>query len=267
MQCLPEVDASLAREGYDAGLFEQLAGVEDESFWFRARNRLLVQTVSELVPPGERFLEIGCGTGYVLAALAEDCNLRVTGSELFSEGLEYARRRVPAADLVELDAQEMPYEAEFGLVGAFDVLEHIEDDVGVLRGLHRALRPGGFLVVTVPQHPGLWSEADEHAHHVRRYRRRELISRVGGAGFEVVRTTSFVMSLLPLMAAARWRSRRSRRAYDPVAELVPPEPLNRALEAILRLECAAIRRGADLPAGGSLLLIAQRPAVYQGSHR
>lgn len=261
MKCLPEVDSSPATGGYDAQLFERLAGVEDRSFWFRARNRLIVQTVSGLAAPGERFLEIGCGTGYVLRALAEECGMRVTGSELFGEGLEHARRRIPGAELVELDAREMPYEEQFDLAGAFDVLEHIDDDVGVLRGLHRALRPGGFLVITVPQHPRLWSDADEHAHHVRRYRRRELVDRIAEAGFEVVRTTSFVMSLLPLMAAARWRQRRSRKAYDATAELVPREPINRLLEGMLRAECAAIGRGANLPAGGSLLLIARRAAT------
>lgn len=259
MKCLSIVDSAPAPAGYDAQLFEQLAGVEDQSFWFRARNRLIVQTVSGLAAPGERFLEIGCGTGYVLRALAEECALRVTGSELFSEGLEYAGRRVPGAELVELDAREMPYDAQFDIAGAFDVLEHIEDDVGVLRGLRRALRPGGYLVITVPQHPSLWSDADEHAHHVRRYRRRELVDRTEEAGFEAVRVTSFVMSLLPLMAASRWRQRRSRQTYDPAAELVPPEPANRLLEGMLRLECAAIGRGVNLPAGGSLLLVARRP--------
>jgi SAM-dependent methyltransferase len=258
MQCLEAVGSSRARGGYDANLFDQLAVVEDESFWFRARNHLIVQLTSELSQPGDRFLEIGCGTGYVLRALANDCGLKVTGSELYSEGLEHARRRVPDADLVELDARQMPYQEEFDLVGAFDVLEHVDDDAGVLRGLHHALRSGGHLLVTVPQHPSLWSDADVHAHHVRRYRRRELMQRVDEAGFDVIRTTSFVASLLPAMALARWRQRLSRRPYDAVGELLPPLHLNRALEALLRGECALIARGVNLPAGGSLVLVARR---------
>ncbi len=197
--------------------------LEDRSFWFRARNQLIVQLTREVSSAGDSFLEIGCGTGYVLQALAGECGLEVTGSELHAEGIEVARRRLPDAELVELDARQMPYEEEFDLVGAFDVLEHIDDDAGVLAGLHRALRPGGHLLLTVPQHPSLWSDADDYAHHVRRYRRRELVGRVEGAGFEVVRTTSFVTSLLPAMALARWRQRLSRGPYDPVAELVPAD--------------------------------------------
>jgi hypothetical protein len=74
----------------------------------------------------------------------------------------------------------------------------------------------------------------------------------------VIKVTSFVMSLLPLMAAARVRQRRSPRPYDAAAELVPPEPLNRLFEMALQLECAAIARGVSFPAGGSLLLVARR---------
>jgi SAM-dependent methyltransferase len=244
--------------GYDALLFDRLAEVEDKSFWFRGRNRLIVQLASELSNPGDRFLEIGCGTGYVLQALVRDCGLRVTGSELFAEGLVHARRRLPEADLVELDAREMPYEQSFDLAGAFDVLEHIDDDLGVLRGLHRAIRPAGHLLVTVPQHPWLWSAADTHACHVRRYSRAELVERVELAGFTPLRVTSFVTTLLPMMALSRWRERFSRRDYDPLADLTLPVPVNWLFERSLDLERVLIGHGADLPVGGSLVVVARR---------
>lgn len=243
--------------GYDAGIFEELAALEDRSFWFRARNRLLVRLTRQLSRPGERLLEIGCGTGYVLRALARECGLSVTGSELFPEGLEFARKRVPEAEFSVLDARQMPYKEEFDLAGAFDVLEHIDDDVGVLRGLRGALRPGGHLLITVPQHRWLWSDADDYAHHVRRYRRAEMLDRVEGAGFEILRATSFVTSLLPLMLLARLR-RQSPGSYDLAAELIPPQPINRSLEWMLDRECDLITRGVNLPAGGSLVVVARR---------
>jgi hypothetical protein len=114
--------------------------------------------------------------------------------------------------------------------------------------------------VTVPQHPRLWGASDVVAHHVRRYRRRDLVAKVEGAGLELVRTTSFVMSLLPFMAAARLLRSDDPAGYDLESELVPPLGLNRLFGAALALECAAIRRGFGLPAGGSLVLIARRPA-------
>ena len=243
--------------GYDEGIFKELAALEDESFWFRARNRLLVRLTRQLSRPGERFLEIGCGTGYVLQALARECGLAVTGSELFDEGLKFARQRVPEAEFSVLDARQMPYREEFDLAAAFDVLEHIADDVGVLHGLRAALRVGGHLLLTVPQHPWLWSDADDYAHHVRRYRRAELLERVEGAGFEVLRATSFVTALLPLMLVSRLR-RRSKGSYDLAGELVPPRPINSALEWMLDRESDLIARGVNLPAGGSLVVVARR---------
>jgi ubiquinone/menaquinone biosynthesis C-methylase UbiE len=95
--------------GFDAKIFDELASLEDRSFWFRARNRLLVQLTSQVSRPGDRLLEIGCGTGYVLQALARECGLRVTGSELFGEGLAFARSRLPEAEFEVLDAREMPF--------------------------------------------------------------------------------------------------------------------------------------------------------------
>jgi SAM-dependent methyltransferase len=245
-------------EGFDPELFARLAEVEDESFWFRARNRLLVQLVSEVAAPGARFLEVGCGTGYVLEALVRECGLSATGSDPFAAALAFARRRVPEASFIELDARTMPYEQCFDLAGAFDVLEHIDDDVAVLRGLRKAIRPGGFVVVTVPQHPALWSAADTYAHHVRRYRRHELADRVRESGLVPIRITSFVSSLLPLMAISRWRARRDPRAYDPIDDLVLPRPLNRVFEWILDGERRLIGRGVNLPFGGSLVLVARR---------
>jgi SAM-dependent methyltransferase len=247
-----------ARGGYDTDLFRRMVEVEDISFWFRARNRLIVQLVSGITNPGDRLLEIGCGTGYVLQALTCECGLKATGSELYAEGLEHARRRVPDADFIELDARSMPYERAFDLVAAFDVLEHIDDDLATLRGLYRATRQGGFLIATVPQHRWLWSNADTVARHVRRYRRVELVDRVTQAGFTVVRVTSFVMMLLPLMAGSRWCEKLSERKYDPIAELAPPAAINSIFERALEFERMIIKYGVNLPVGGSLVLVARR---------
>ncbi len=251
--------------GYDQALFQRLVELEDRSFWFRARNRLIVELVGQLSAPGDRFLEIGCGTGYVLRALVNECGLNATGTELHSEGLEHARRRVPEAELLELDALEMTYDGSFDLVGAFDVIEHIEDDLGVLRGMRRAVRPGGFALLTVPQHPWLWSAADIHARHVRRYRRSELLELVRRAELIPVLTTSFVTSLLPLMAMGRLRDRRPRAGLDPLAGLVVPGPISQVFEWLLAGERRLIRRGISLPVGGSLIVVARRPESEMGA--
>jgi SAM-dependent methyltransferase len=244
--------------GYDASLYEAIARAEPESFWFRARNRLIVSVLRRRFPDAGSLLEVGCGTGFVLAGLRDAFpELRLVGSELFEEGLEIARRRLPDVELVRLDALEMPFENEFDVVGAFDVLEHVDEDERALAGMRRALRPGGGLVLLVPQHPRLWSEMDAVAHHVRRYGRRELAAKVERAGFEVVEASSFVAALLPAMVLSRAARRALRRPYDPIAEL-RPGALNGLFERVLDGERRLIERGVSLPAGGSLLLVARR---------
>jgi hypothetical protein len=122
----------------------------------------------------------------------------------------------------------------------------------------KATRQGGGVIVSVPQHPWLWSAGDDYAHHKRRYRRRELTSKLVAAGFDVVRVTSFVTTLLPLMALSRSRQ-RDARTYDPKAEYRAPRVIDRALESALEAERWFIARGASLPAGGSLVAVARRP--------
>ena len=244
--------------GYEAGLFATLAELEPGSWWFRSRNALIEETVRARYAGARAVLEIGTGTGYTLQALSRALpEARLVASELHAEGLEIARTRVPGAEFVQLDALAMPFRCEFDLITAFDVLEHIEDDAGALRGIARALRPGGGLLVTVPQHRWLWSEADTWARHARRYRRQELLARLDAAGFAVRRVTSFVSLALPLMAAARLRGRVRRAQFDPWVEFRLPAALDRLLERSAAIDRAVIRRGVSLPAGGSLLVAAE----------
>jgi SAM-dependent methyltransferase len=256
----PELAEGVGDEGgFEMEAFETLVRLEEGSFWFQARNHLILWALQAYAPEARSLLEIGCGTGFVLAAVARARpELRLTGSELFSAGLLHAARRLPGAELVQMDARRIPYQEEFDAVGAFDVLEHVDEDGAVLAGCHRALRPGGTLLVTVPQHPRLWSAADDYAHHVRRYTRRGLLARLRGTGFRPVRITSFVTFLLPLMALSRWSERRSARAYDPVVEHRRSSILRRPAGAVMRAERGLIRWGASLPAGGSLLAVARR---------
>jgi SAM-dependent methyltransferase len=176
-----------------------------------------------------------------------------------------ARRRPQvrraAAGARQPAAANIPFRDEFDAIGCFDVLEHIADDSRVLQQCFLAVRPGGGVVLTVPQHPSLWSAADEYAGHVRRYTRAGIVGKVVAAGFRPLAVTSFVSLLFPLMAAARRRRRRLDAAYDPGAELEVRRLANLLLERALDFERLLIRLGARFPFGGSLLLVAEKPHV------
>ncbi|HKA42651.1 MAG TPA: class I SAM-dependent methyltransferase [Burkholderiales bacterium] len=246
-------------DGYDPAFYAEFARVEAGNFWFRARNRLIVWALGRYFPEARRLLEVGCGTGYVLAGItAAFPGAVVTGSEAAADGLAFAARRVPQAALIQADARRIPFRHEFDVAAAFDVIEHIADDRGVLQALREVVRPGGGLLLTVPQHPFLWSEFDARAHHARRYRAAELRTKVSQAGFEIIRMTSFVTLLLPFMFLSRLTQRAPEADYNPLAEFRIASWLNWSLEKVLSFERALIRSGISLPAGGSLLLVARR---------
>jgi SAM-dependent methyltransferase len=242
---------------FDPTAFARLAVAEPGHFWFEERSRFIGWALDRYAPGAKDFCEVGCGTGFVLAGLeARRPGLNLTGLEYYPEALPYAAARLTRTRLLAGNICQLPFREEFDAVGCFDVLEHIPDDRLALANLAASLRPGGSLILTVPQHPRLWSVADEIGHHQRRYTRRELLAKVAATGLVCRRVTSFVTFLLPVM----WLSRRTaRRADDALDELTLSPAANWIGRRLLQLERWLVAAGGSLPCGGSLLVIATKP--------
>ncbi len=245
--------------GEDAAyLHADLSNAEDRHFWFVGRSRLVAWALAAYFPGARSFLDVGCGTGGIEKAVHHrHPSLRIVAGDVLLAGLRIAHARVPQVECVQLDIRAMPYEGEFDVAGAFDVLEHLDDDGAVLRELHRVTAPGGGVIITVPQHRWLWSAVDDFSQHRRRYARAELAERLTAAGFRVERMTSFMSFVLPLLALARLR-KRTVADLDPAAELALGPLANSTLGAVCRIEAWLIRLGLSFPAGGSLLAVARR---------
>lgn len=254
-------DLAVSGSGFNADHFAKLAKNEEHSFWFRSRNRLLTWALRRYFPRATSFLEIGCGNGYVLMGMRQAFpTIRLAGSEIYSTGLEFASGRLPEVDLFQMDATRIPFVDEFDVVGAFDVLEHIKEDETVMAQMFQAVKPGGGVLVTVPQHMFLWSQADVEAVHQRRYSAQEMRQKLVRAGFKVVRMTSFVSLLFPLMAAERLSNRKPDPEFSVHNELAIGGLANWSMERVLGVERAFIKPGVSFPFGGSLLAVARKPA-------
>jgi len=252
-------------EGYDAypsSGFDVTDEAEGDSFWVSSRTRVLRREILRLTASLERarLLEIGCGTGMFLQSLAAQPNLELLGSEIYLRGLKSATARNSGVEFIQLDASDIPFAGEFDVIGAFDVIEHIDDDEAVLRGIRRALKPGGHVVLTVPQYPFLWSALDDMVCHKRRYRRAGLVGKLEKAGFSVRYVSSFLFLLFPLMLCSRLLDRRRKQEMDPGAfarRVQFPGWVNAVFDAVMRIDEAMIGRHWSLPWGGSLLVIAR----------
>jgi SAM-dependent methyltransferase len=259
---------------FSAHSYELLYQTEAKNFWFRARGRIVLWAVSRFLAPAatapKEFLELGCGTGYVLGELSRLPGLRRFGADLLLEGLKFARKRMPDVQFAQVDATRMPYERAFDGIGAFDILEHIQEDRLALKEIGRALKPGGVLFLTVPQHAFLWSAVDVLSFHKRRYSRHDLQQKLTEAGYELLFQSSFVTAAFPLLLVRRLLNRQSpsvgakpsdlsEKAKESVyAEVALPTLLNFVLSGLMAIDTWLLRRGIRLPFGGSLLMVARK---------
>jgi len=266
---MPAAVESISRGGYDPSFFQQLAQVEDRHFWFRARNRLissLARRFTSQLKPGYLVLEVGCGTGNVLRALRQACpDGSVVGLELWFDGLRFAQQR-SAGPLVQGDVRNCPFGKPFDLIGMFDVLEHIPQELDTLTALREALAPEGRLILTVPAHQYLWSYFDEAADHCRRYSAQNIRARLTEAGFEVEFLSQFMTCIFPIVWLVRKISgHRQQSGSEDARALASKEfrvlPLiNGLLTRLLNLEAFWLSRGHHLPIGTSLIVVARRSA-------
>jgi SAM-dependent methyltransferase len=244
--------------GFKSSYFSELARLEDGNFWFQSRNKLILWSLGEYCRNFQSLLEIGCGTGYVLSGISKLFpNATLHGSEIFTAGLGFAAAKLPLVNFMQMDGRNIPFDEEFDVIGAFDVLEHIEEDERTLEQMHAALKPRGIMLITVPQHAWLWSPIDEYACHVRRYTASNLHKKIENAGFEIVRSTSFITTLLPAMMISRFFQKKFQdKTFDPSSELKINPFINYFFNKILNFELYMIRKGIDFPMGGSRLVVA-----------
>jgi SAM-dependent methyltransferase len=242
----------------DEKLMQQTFAVDEHHWWYRGRRRIIRAELQRLpLPASAEILDAGCGSGRTLQDLVGYGE--VSGIELHEDAAQLARSRGHGEVRVGR-LEELPWpDASFDLITCLDVIEHTPDDRIALAELHRVARPGGWLLVTVPAYPALWSLHDEANHHYRRYSRAALALAAVAAGWTVTRLSSFNSVLLVPAAAVRLAQRRFG-AHDGYSNdlAIGPAWLNDVLEAPLALEASWLARGRTLPFGLSLVAVLRR---------
>jgi len=176
--------------------------IEQSHWWYTGRRKILANFVEDIcrrvTDRRPRILDVGCGTGANLLMLSEYGDAE--GVDISKDALAFCRER--GLDKVKLGAgEELPYDdGTFDLVTAFDVVEHMDNDLAGLREMRRVLRPGGRVLLFVPAFMFLWGLQDDVSNHRRRYRLPELQRVLERAGFEIERTTyANITFFLPIL--------------------------------------------------------------------
>jgi SAM-dependent methyltransferase len=235
--------------------------LEDQSFWFRHRNRCIASVVRSFPPAGTIF-DIGGGNGFVARGL-NDAGFDVAVVEPGPAGASNAKQRgietviCATTDTAGFAPSSLP------AIGLFDVIEHVADDGGFLRSMRVLLVSGGLLYATVPAYSFLWSKEDDDAGHMRRYRLQEISDALRTARFEI-EFASYIFRPLPLPILLlrsipyRLRLAKKRGAAEIVRDHVPASAwVARAIDAVFDPEIRRLDARRAMAFGGSCLIAAR----------
>jgi len=151
---------------------------------------------------------------------------------------------------------KLPYQpGSFDAVCCFDVIEHVDQDREAVKALTGLIKPGGYLVATVPAYQWMWSHHDELHHHKRRYTLGQMKRLFADAGLKIERASYFNALLFPLAAAVRvTKNLLGVRTED---DAMPSPAVNRILQGLFASEAGWLRRG-SLPFGLSIVIIGKK---------
>ena len=232
--------------------------VEQSHWWYTGRRKILSNFVEEIcrrvTDRRPRILDVGCGTGANLLMLSQYGDAE--GVDVSEDALAFCRER--GLEKVRLGAgEELPYDdGTFDLVTAFDVVEHMDNDLAGLREMRRVLRPGGHVLLFVPTFTFLWGLQDDVSNHRRRYRLPELRRVLEQAGFEIERTTyANITFFLPILLMRKLMRLTGIKTDSENSINVPA--LNGVLGGMLGAESFVLRY-MNIPFGVSGLCVAKK---------
>jgi SAM-dependent methyltransferase len=248
--------------------FELHARIEERHWWFVARRRIMRSVVEKVLKPdgSSTVVDVGCGTGANLAALAD--GYRCVGIDTSPEAIELAARRFPSVQflcgMAPGDLGEVVDTARLYLL--MDVMEHVHDDFELLSELLAAAAPGSCFLITVPAHLSLWSPHDVAFGHYRRYDRDRLMAVWKGLPVSVKLCSYYNARLYPLVRSIRAVNRLLRRSSGAEGTdfKLPAPAINQFLEQTFAGESRTLldvldgKRRQGYRTGVSLMALIQR---------
>lgn len=236
--------------------------VEPASYWFNHRNEVIFQILSKYKQSGA-FWDVGGGNGFVSAYLQEkgfDCTLIEPGPKGCEYGKERGIKKVFNGILQDFTSEEQPE-----IIGAFDVVEHIEDDEGIVKEMYKRLSLNGVFISTVPAFQTLWSADDILAGHFKRYTTQTYTNLLKKAGFEIEYCSyffSFIALPLYLLKAIPFKLSKKVPPHIDVEKAKSQHELKglakMVFEPWMAWEIKKIKQQQSIPFGSSVICMAKK---------
>lgn len=246
----------------DAEAYKEMIELQKEHWWFVARRdvihsfmKMQMHEISE-----SKVLEIGCGVGGNVDLLSQSGQYR--GIDMHKPAIDYCTEKFPQFEFQCTRVEDIPQEFssnKFDSIYILDVLEHLDDQVAILKSAQSYLTSNGKILVTVPAFEFLWSPHDEFVHHVRRYTKASLKAVLENAGYKVERISYFNSILFPLALIQRLGMRLLKKKLSTHLS-TPPKIINWFFKVIFAQE-AWILKYTNLPVGLSVVAVVSKATV------
>lgn len=235
--------------------------IEDSSYWYRHRNELIGVMAEKFISKDQKLYDWGGGNG-VVAAHLQQLGYQCTLVEALPDAVIMAKSR-GIDTVVQLPIQQFT-ETALDAIMLFDVIEHIEDDVSIIKQAYQQLKPKGFIIITVPAFYHLKSSVDDEIGHYRRYTTRSISEKLKTAGFSIEAASYFfsilyfplfIFRVIPEKLFSKRRAPETRRKTE---HLSNKPVLNRIIKKLLQWECYCIQKGIKIPLGTSCIIVAKK---------
>lgn len=231
----------------------------EQSYWWHLGRLRIIQTYLQLINRGRKnlkILNVGSGTGGTVNML--ETFGHTDNVDTSEEAIRYMRRQ-GHKNVTKVEGVALPFKNKtYDVVGAFDVLEHIPEEIAALKEWKRVLKDDGAILITVPAYQWLWSSHDISLHHQRRYTIGRLQAAAKKAGLRLEKRSYAIFFSLALIVGFRMISKIQRRPSTPeTSYVVLPVWVNTVFTKLLYGE-ALLHRKLSLPAGSTVIAILRK---------
>lgn len=242
-------------------VYKKTQQVREKYWWFLGRKKVIDSVLKKYLNQKKlKILDVGCGSATAFSVLSRFGFL--FGVDKSDIAIRFCRK-LNYVSLKKGDVVDLPFsKANFDLVAALDLLEHIQDDRKALKEFNRVLKNRGYLIVTVPAMPFLWGENDIAIYHFRRYQKKELKRKIESAGFEIKKLSYFNFFLFPFYLVWHFKKRfewiimKSHRAESTLVVRIP-FLVNKFFTLLFSGESLFLPK-INFPWGSSLICFAQK---------
>lgn len=237
--------------------------IEEDSWWFKHRNNCIAEVVKKFCSLNSYFFDIGGGNGYVTSRLKR-IGIRTFLVEPGVDEIFNAEKRGLKNLICSTLEDAQFHHNSISAIGAFDVIEHMKDDIASLSKIREILTKEGKLFLTVPAFNILWSDDDNFAEHIRRYTLKSMTEKLEKIGFAIgYATYIFSILVVPIFLFRTVPSKIGiKKDFDSQKlrqEYVPPNEITaKLLDKIWAKEISCIQRKKRISIGSSCLVVASK---------